>query len=293
MVPLDLDECLRRFLAEDLGRGDVTGESLVEPAARAEATVVAKAEGVVAGAELAGRVLRLLDPEAKARAPLPDGERVRPGAAVVQLAGNARAILAAERALLNLLQRMSGIATLTARFVAAVADTGAIVLDTRKTAPGLRFFDKRAVRAGGGANHRMGLWDQVLVKSNHLALLQSGGARAIEAAVRAARARAPAGTRIEVEVLDAEEAVRAAAAGAELVLLDNFAPAAAAQAVRRVRARFSRDAVLLEASGGVRLDNVRAFAEAGVDRISVGALTHSASALDLSLAVGPAPTGGA
>ncbi len=281
---IDLDERLRGFLAEDLGSGDVTSNALVPASRVAQAALVAKAEGVVAGADLAERIVRLLDPTARAAAVLLDGERVVPGRAAATLSADARALLAAERTLLNLVQRMSGIATLAAKFVAAVAGTGARILDTRKTAPGLRWFDKRAVAAGGGVNHRMGLWDQVLVKSNHFALLASGArGRAIEEAIGAARAKAPAGTTVMVEVIDASGAMRAAEAGADVVLLDNLAPAAVADAARQVRARFRREQVALEASGGVDLRNVRAFAESGVDRISIGALTHSAPALDLSL----------
>jgi nicotinate-nucleotide pyrophosphorylase (carboxylating) len=210
---------------------------------------------------------------------------------VAVVRGRARALLAAERTLLNLVQRMSGVATLTRSFVDAVAGTGAAILDTRKTAPGLRPFDKRAVAAGGGVNHRAGLWDQVLIKSNHLifgAAPRTGAPRPIEAAIAAARA-APASRnlKLEIEVFDVDEALRAAAAGADLVLLDNFEPARVREAVAAVRARHPR--VGLEASGGITLANVRAFAEAGVDRISVGALTHSAAALDLSLSFARAP----
>jgi len=283
--PLDLDADLRRFLAEDLGSGDVTAECIVPAAARATATLRAKTVGTIAGADFVETIVRMLDPDAVVSGVLDDGTPVSAGAVVATIAARARALLGAERTLLNLVQRMSGIATLTARFVAAVAGTGAAILDTRKTAPGLRWFDKRAVAAGGGVNHRTGLFDLVLVKSNHLVFggAASSGLRPIEAAIAAARAAAPAGTPIEVEVFDAAEALRAAAAGAEMVLLDNFTPMAASAAVRMVRARFRREQVALEASGGITLANVRAFAEAGVDRISVGALTHSADALDLSL----------
>jgi nicotinate-nucleotide pyrophosphorylase (carboxylating) len=286
--PLDLDATLRRFLAEDLGAGDVTSEAVVPAGLRARAVVRAKGAGVVAGADLFERVVRLLDPTARASDVLADGVRVVAGVAALHVEADARALLAAERTALNLLQRMSGIATLTAHLVDAVAGTGAKILDTRKTAPGLRWFDKRAVAAGGGVNHRLGLWDQVLVKSNHLVLRDGDrhephARRPIEAAVRDARARAPRGTRVEVEVFDADEALRAAEAGAQLVLLDNLEPVALAAAVRAVRARFTKAQVELEASGGVNLGNARHFAEAGVDRISVGATTHSAAALDLSL----------
>jgi nicotinate-nucleotide pyrophosphorylase (carboxylating) len=281
--PIEIDELLRRLLAEDLGSGDVTSRAVVAPAERAEACLTAKADGVVAGVDLAGRIVRLLDPEATSHAHVADGAPVSRGDRLASIAGSARALLAAERTLLNLVQRMSGIATLTARFVAAVAGTVALILDTRKTAPGLRHFDKRAVAAGGGTNHRLGLSDQVLLKSNHFECADFGERRAIEAAVRAARASAPQGMVIAVEVLDSGEAVRAAAAGADVVLLDNMDPAQVAVAVAAVRARFRREQVAIEASGGVQLGNVRAYAEAGVDRISVGALTHSAPALDLAL----------
>jgi nicotinate-nucleotide pyrophosphorylase (carboxylating) len=283
--PLDLEERLRRFLADDLGGGDVTAAAIVPAGARAHARLLVKREGVVAGAELAEPLVRLLDPAARASGVARDGRAVRRGDVVATLDADARALLAAERTLLNLVQRMSGIATTTARFVAAVAGTGASILDTRKTAPGLRWFDKRAVAAGGGVNHRMGLSDQILIKSNHLIFGGEAAAtpRPIEAAIAAARAGAPAGTKLEVEVFDMEEALRAAQAGADLILLDNLSPDRVRAAVAAVRARFPRERVLLEASGGIVLENVRAFAEAGVDRISIGALTHSAAALDLSL----------
>ena len=284
--PLDLEERLRRFLSEDLGRGDATAEAIVPAGVRARARLLAKGEGVLAGADLAEPIVRLLDPDARATEVTTDGRAVHRGDLVAIVEADARALLAAERTLLNLVQRMSGIATTTARFVAAVAGTGASILDTRKTAPGLRWFDKRAVAAGGGMNHRMGLSDQILIKSNHL--IFGGDAtpsqrRPIETAIAAARAGAPAGMKVEVEVFDGEEALRAAAAGADLILIDNLPPERVRAAVAAVRARFPSERVLFEASGGIVLENVRAFAEAGVDRISIGALTHSAAALDLSL----------
>jgi nicotinate-nucleotide pyrophosphorylase (carboxylating) len=286
--PADLEERLRAFLAEDLGRGDVTADAVVPADATASARLVAKAAGVVCGADLVERIVRLLDPAATAEDVLADGTGVRPGSVVAVVRGRARALLAAERTLLNLVQRMSGVATLTRRFVDAVAGTGAAIFDTRKTAPGLRAFDKRAVAAGGGVNLRVGLWDQVLIKSNHL--IFGAAPRPIEAAIAAARA-APASRdlKLEIEVFDAAEALRAAAAGADLVLLDNFEPARVREAVVAVRAKHRPAQVGLEASGGITLENVRAFAEAGVDRISVGALTHSAAALDLSLSFARAP----
>ncbi len=283
--PADLDSILRRFLAEDLGSGDVTADCFVPREASIEATLTAKAPGVICGVDLAERVVRLLDPNARLDAPLADGSAIVAGQAVGTLAANARALLAAERTLLNLLQHLSGIATQTARYVAAVAGTGAAILDTRKTLPGLRWFAKRAVAAGGGINHRHGLWDQVLIKSNHLAYARPwpAGRRPLEESIAAARHHAPAGMKVQVEVFDCDEAERAAAAGADLILLDNFSPAEVAEAVRRIRRRFTRAQVGLEASGGLHLGNVRAYAEAGVERLSIGALTHSAPALDLSL----------
>jgi nicotinate-nucleotide pyrophosphorylase (carboxylating) len=290
--PPDLDDRLRAFLAEDLGGGDVTAAATVPAAARARGELRAKADGIAAGADLAVRVLRLLDPEAGDAAALADGSPLAPGTTVVRLRGRARALLSAERTLLNLLQRMSGVATLTRRFVDAVAGTGAAILDTRKTAPGLRWFDKRAVAAGGGVNHRFGLYDQILVKSNHLVFgAAPAGTRPLERIIAAARTTAPPGTKLEIEVFDAGEAERAAAAGAELVLLDNFTPEQVRAAVALVRRRLPRERVELEASGGITLANVRAFAETGVDRISIGALTHSAPALDLSLRIDPEAAG--
>jgi len=290
--PADLEARLRSFLAEDLGSGDVTAACFVPAGHRATATLTAKATGVLCGADLALPIVRLLDPAASVSAVAIDGTAVEPGQAVALLEADTRALLAAERTLLNLVQHLSGIATHTARFVAAVAGTDARIHDTRKSVPGLRWFAKRAVVAGGGVNHRQGLWDQVLIKSNHLAFARPWphGRRPIEAAVAAARAKAPAGIVVQVEVFDAAEAVRAAEAGADLVLLDNFSPRQVAEAVGQVRARFPREKVGLEASGGIDLANVRAYAQAGVDRISIGALTHSAPALDLSLVFAGANT---
>lgn len=284
-APADLEARLRAFLAEDLGDGDVTARCFVPAGARSEATLTAKMAGVVAGVDLALPILRLLDPDAVATSVAVDGTAVVPGQGVATLAATTRALLAAERTLLNLIQHLSGIATHTAKFVAAVAGTAARIHDTRKTLPGMRWFAKRAVVAGGGVNHRQGLWDQVLIKSNHLAFTRPWphGQRPLEAAIVAARAAAPAGMKLEVEVFDGDEAVRAAAAGADMVLLDNFTPEQVAAAVGKVRARFRPAQVELEASGGITLGNVRAYALAGVERISIGALTHSAPALDLSL----------
>jgi nicotinate-nucleotide pyrophosphorylase (carboxylating) len=288
--PADLEERLRAFLAEDLGRGDVTADAVVPADATASARLVAKAAGVVCGADLVERIVRLLDPAAAAEEVLADGTAVRPGSVAAVVRGRARALLAAERTLLNLVQRMSGVATLTRRFVDAVAGTGAAILDTRKTAPGLRAFDKRAVAAGGGVNNRVGLWDdhdqeQPLIYGAARAPRAFGAPRPIER-----RSRRAGFTKSDSRSRSSTPTRRArAAANADLVLLDNFEPARVREAVAAVRAHHQRERVGLEASGGITLENVRAFAEAGVDCISVGALTHSAAALDLSLSFARAP----
>ena len=272
-----LEPLLRAALAEDVGPGDVTGELLVPADARGLARFSAKAEGVLAGIEVAGAICRIADGDVAVRTLRRDGERVGPGEVVLEAEGGARALLRAERTALNFLMRLSGIATLTARFVAAVDGTGARILDTRKTTPGWRALEKHAVRAGGGTNHRFALYDAVLVKENHLAF----GAD-LEAALAARPADMPA--IVEAENLD--EFRRAMAAGCDVVLLDDFA-LDDIKAARRERGE--RERPLLEVSGGVNLDNVRACAEAGVDRISVGALTHSAPSLDFSCRVEPSP----
>jgi nicotinate-nucleotide pyrophosphorylase (carboxylating) len=263
-------------LAEDIGAGDVTSLATVPAGAHARGTIVAKAAGVVSGLDVAGLVFRRVNPAVEFSPRVPDGERVRPGAPVAEVAGLARSLLAAERVALNLLQRLSGVATLTAAYVEAVAGTRARIVDTRKTTPGLRALEKAAVRHGGGHNHRFGLADGVLIKDNHLAAV--GGPDRVTRAVRLARERAPHPLRIEVEVTTLDEVSEAVAAGADVVLLDNMDPATMRRAVELVAGR-----ALVEASGGITLETVRAVAETGVDLISVGALTHSAPALDLSL----------
>lgn len=272
-----VEEAVRRALAEDLPWGDLTTEALIPPEWTARARLVARQAGVVAGLPVAERVFRALDPAVSFRARVAEGARVEPGEVLAEVEGRARALLAGERTALNFLQRLSGIATLTARFVEAVGGTGVRIVDTRKTAPGLRALEKYAVRVGGGHNHRHGLSDGVLIKDNHLALLRRAGISLGEA-VRRARARVPHTVRVEVEVETLEELEEALQAGADLILLDNMPPDLLREAVRRARGR-----AVLEASGGIRLETVRAAAEAGVDLISVGALTHSAPALDISL----------
>lgn len=264
-------------LEEDLGAGDLTTELVVPAGAVARGRIVAREAGVLAGLPLAAAVFRAADPEARLEERAADGDRIEPAEVVLTVHGDARAVLGAERAALNFLQRLSGIATHTARFVEAVRGTGARVVDTRKTTPGLRTLEKYAVRCGGGRNHRFGLGDGFLLKDNHRALLRRSG-RSVAAAVEAARERLPHTVPVEVEVDDLEQLVEALEAGADAVLLDNFPPERLREAVEIARGR-----ALLEASGGVTLGTVRAVAETGVDLVSVGALTHSAPALDLAL----------
>jgi nicotinate-nucleotide pyrophosphorylase (carboxylating) len=262
-------------LAEDVGDGDITTLVTVPADRPAEGVLRLKAAGVVAGLDAFAAVFAALDPTVVVEALVEDGEAI-PNVPrdVARLAGPARALLAGERLALNLAQRMSGIATVTRRFVDEVAGTGAVILDTRKTAPGLRALDKRAVVLGGGTNHRQGLYDAILIKDNHIAV--AGG---LERAVELARTGAP-GLPVEVEARTEDEVRAAVSAGADVVLLDNMDTAALRRAVDFIDRR-----AVTEASGGIDLDTVRAVAETGVDRISVGALTHSVRALDLSLEI--------
>jgi len=263
-------------LAEDIGTGDITTLATVPAEAAARATMLVKAEGVISGLDAAAAVFRRVDSRIEVTLRAAGGTRVSPGDIVAEIAGPARGILMAERGALNLVQRLSGVATLTARYVAAVAGTNARIVDTRKTTPGLRILEKQAVRDGGGHNHRVGLADGVLIKDNHLAAI--GGPDRIARAIERARAFAPHTIKIEVEVTTLEEVEQALAAGADAILLDNMDLATMRRAVELVGGR-----ALVEASGGINLDTVRAVAETGVDLISVGALTHSAPALDVSL----------
>lgn len=267
----------RRALTEDLGRGDVTTDLLVGAGARARARIVARAAGVAAGVGLVREVFRVRDDALTATPHAQDGDRVAAGAVLLVVEGSARAILSAERVALNYLGRLSGIATLTALFVEAVVGTGARIVDTRKTTPGLRALEKYAVRCGGGANHRFALDDGFLLKDNHRAALRAAGMDVAEA-VRAARARLSHTVPVEVEVDTLAQLGDVLAAEPDAVLLDNMPPEMLREAVALVAGR-----ARTEASGGITLDNVRSVAEAGVDLISVGALTHSAPALDVAL----------
>ena len=263
-------------LAEDLGTGDLTPRAVVPAGAQARARIEQRAPGVVAGLEVAQAVFERVDGSLDFRACAAEGEW-RPPGVVAEISGAAASILAGERVALNFLGRLSGIATLTARYVRAVEGTGARILDTRKTTPGLRELEKAAVRAGGGVSHRSGLYDAILVKENHAAL--AGG---VGEATRRALADAPQGVIVEVECATLEEVEAAVAAGVPRILLDNMAPPQLRKAVEIAAGRAE-----LEASGGITLDTVRAVAETGVDYISVGALTHSAPALDVSLLLDP------
>jgi len=266
---------VERALAEDVGSGDVTTEATVPPGTRARARVTQKAPGVVFGLELAEATFRTLDPEIRLERLVEEGVW-REGGAVLDLEGAARAILTGERTALNFLQRLSGIATLTARCVEAVSGTEARILDTRKTTPGLRRLEKAAVAAGGGTNHRIGLFDAALIKENHAAI--AGG---VAEAVRRVREAAPE-IPLEVECRSLDEVDQALAAGARRLLLDNMSVPELGAAVERVAGRAE-----LEASGGVTLQTLPEIARTGVNFISVGALTHSAPALDLSLILEP------
>jgi nicotinate-nucleotide pyrophosphorylase (carboxylating) len=273
-IDSDTRELVARALLEDLGPGDVTAEAVVPEDATGRATITQKAPGVLFGIDVAAEVFRQVE-AGKLEGVAPEGEwRDDVPAEVARAAGPARALLAAERTALNLLGHLSGVATLTARFVRAIEGSGARILDTRKTTPGLRTLEKAAVAAGGGTNHRMGLYDAILIKENHAAL--AGG---VGEAVRRAREAKP-GLPVEVECRDLDEVRQGTEAGADRLLLDNMSPAELREAVAAARAM---DGPELEASGGVTLDTVAEIAATGVDFVSVGALTHSSPALDLSL----------
>lgn len=287
--PGTLRDHVRRALAEDLGNealavdADVTTRLSVPAGTQGRARLIAKSAGVLAGMACAVEAFAAMDPKALYETLLSDGQAFRPGDVLLQIVGGMQPLLAAERTALNYLQRLSGIATLTRAHVDAVAGTRAVILDTRKTTPGMRHLEKAAVLAGGGQNHRIGLFDQVLLKENHFAFARP---LPYEEVVRRCVAGQP--DPVVAEATTLEEAVLAVRGGASVVLLDNFAPGpslTAAVAAVRAEATARRTTVLTEASGGVNLRNVAAFARCGVDRISIGALTHSAPAADLSLLV--------
>lgn len=281
MTGQKIDRIIDTAISEDLGLGDITTEALVPPGLKGRGIFLVKAPGVLAGIEVAARVFQRVDPTISTEVLIPDGSLIKPGMVVARVAGPMGAMLMAERTALNFLQRLSGIATITAHYIEAVAGLPVTILDTRKTAPGLRLLDKYAVRVGGGKNHRIHLGDGILLKDNHWQALQATGISLTEA-IHRVRARAHPGLRVEVEVKNLEEARQAVEAGADMLLLDNMKP----EDMRQVVAEIG-DRVQTEASGGITLETVRAVAEAGVDFISVGALTHSVRALDISLEVEP------
>lgn len=274
LTPSQTAAVVRAALEEDEAFNDVTTLATVLPGRHARGSIVARQAGVIAGMALAVEAFRQVDPKIVVRVDVPDGVEVAAGTPVLFFSGHARGVLSAERVALNFAQRLSGVATLAARYVHAVAGTGARILDTRKTTPGWRRLEKYAVRAGGGVNHRMDLSSWVLIKDNHLAAVDGD----VAFAVRRAREIAPAGATVEVECDRRAQVEAALAAGADIVLLDNMP-----LDEMRACAMLCRGRAQTEASGGVRLDTVRAIAETGVDFISVGALTHSAPAMDLGL----------
>jgi nicotinate-nucleotide pyrophosphorylase (carboxylating) len=267
---------VRLSLTEDVGTGDITTNSTVPPDTWATGIFLAKAAGVLSGLRATEAVFREVDESIRFFPERADGETFRTGDVLARIEGPARGVLTAERVALNFLQRLSGVATATARYVEAVEGTRARIIDTRKTTPGMRLLEKAAIRHGGGHNHRVGLNDGVLIKDNHLAAI--GGPDAIRRAIEAAREAAPHTLRVEVEVTTLDELDQALDAGADIIMLDNMDIATMAEAVRQVQGR-----ALLEASGGITFETLRKVAETGVDLISVGALTHSAPAVDISL----------
>jgi len=270
--PLAISQCIKRALEEDIGAGDVTTDSIVPAGATLRGRIIAKQDGIVAGLEVANEVFRVLSAQVVFDARVADGSRVTKGSVLADVSGEARALLTGERTALNFLGRMSGIATLTRQFVDAVAGTNATILDTRKTAPGLRTLDKLAVQLGGGQNHRTGLFDMVLIKDNHIDF--AGSITAAVHRVRAGGTTLP----IEVETRTLENVREALGLGVERILLDNMSTETMRQAVELTNGRAK-----LEASGNVTLENVFEVARTGVDYISVGALTHSPRVFDVSL----------
>ena len=273
----EIHDLIDRALQEDLSIGDATTDALVPPELQATATLFAKQPGVLCGVDVAAAVFRRLDPSLTVEPALQDGDVMERGSVALRAGGSAASLLSAERTAVNFMQHLSGVATLTAVYVEAVKGTGATIIDTRKTLPGLRALEKHAVRCGGGHNHRQNLGDGILIKDNHIAALRGHG-MSLGDIVRQAHRRASHTIKVEVEVTTLEEAEEALDAGAQLLLLDNMSPETMRRAVELNQGR-----AVLEASGGINLDTVRAVAETGVDLISVGALTHSAPSIDISM----------
>jgi nicotinate-nucleotide pyrophosphorylase (carboxylating) len=279
----EIDPLIEMAVKEDIGGGDVTTDSLVPEWQTARGEVMAKEAGIIAGLPVASRVYQYINKKVSFNPRVEEGARVLPGRVLAEVSGPARSILSGERVALNFIQRLSGIATLTSQFVEKIKDYHAKIYDTRKTVPGWRSLEKYAVRVGGGLNHRMGLYDQILIKDNHLMALEAG--QALAKGIRLAREKAPQWMLIEVEVKNFEELEEAIAAGPDIILLDNMSVEEIARAVKFIRQVKPLHPPLIEASGGITLENVEAIAKSGVDRISAGALTHSARALDISLEI--------
>jgi nicotinate-nucleotide pyrophosphorylase (carboxylating) len=273
MGMFEIERIVRTALEEDIGLGDITTEVTIAPGTVARAELVAKEDFTLAGIDVAARVFTMLDADVAFEKLLEDGQQIKRGDVLAWIKGSAAVLLQGERVALNLLQRMSGIATMTAAFVREVEGTGAVIVDTRKTVPGLRALDKYSVRMGGGRNHRIGLFDGVLIKENHVAA--AGG---VGVAIRRARQKLPHTLKIEIETRNFDEVGEALAAGADIIMLDNMSLDEMSEAVARIDKK-----ALVEASGGVNLESVRGIAETGVDIISVGALTHSVRGADISM----------
>ncbi len=276
-----IDKIIELALAEDLGQGDLTSDILIPPDLQGKAYMLVKEEGIIAGLEVAARVFQRVDPSLKIEILIKDGMKVKPGDIVANVSGAVISILKAERTALNFVQRLSGVATTTSKYVAKVRGLRANIVDTRKTTPGMRLPEKYAVRMGGGKNHRLHLGDGILIKDNHLVALRAIS-MSLKEIVAKAKQNAPKGIWVEVEATNAQEAMDAAAAGADMIMLDNMPP----EEIRRVVGLLPSH-VKTEASGGITLDNVRAAAMAEVDIISVGTLTHSPKALNVSLELEP------
>jgi len=276
-----IDNLIDLALAEDLGHGDITTEALIPPHLQGKASILIKEDGIVAGGEVAKKVFLRVDPSLKVELLIKDGAKVQPGDMVATISGRVVSILKAERTALNFLQRLSGIASEAAKYVAKTRGFAVDITDTRKTTPGLRLLEKYAVRMGGGKNHRLHLGESILIKDNHLAALRALG-MSLRNIVSKAKQNAPEGVTVEVEVNTAQEAKDAAEAGADIIMLDNMSPDEMRQVVSLLPSQ-----VKTEASGGITLANVRAAARAGVNMISIGALTHSPKALDISLELEP------
>jgi nicotinate-nucleotide pyrophosphorylase (carboxylating) len=277
----ELDNIICLALAEDIGHGDVTSEALIPTELQGKAYILIKAEGVLAGGEIASRILLNVDPLLNVEILIKDGTRVRPGDIIATVSGSVVSILRAERVVLNFLQRLSGIATQTARYIVETGDFNVTITDTRKTTPGLRLLEKYAVRMGGGKNHRFNLGDGILIKDNHLVALRALG-MSLRDIVARVKQNAPDGLKVEVEVSNTQEAIDAVEAGADIIMLDNMSPGEMRRIVDLVSG-----IIKIEASGGITLESIGSAAMTGVDTISIGALTHSPEALDMSLELEP------